>query len=429
MKHLKLFEEYIGQTIYGNVDYQDVWEMTLEMSDVGFEVTLEQSLDEKWLLISIDKNKTQFCFNDIKDDILRIINYTVGNGGSCEIKSEVYHNVMNSRFENVENEEDIDKLNIDYIYSVNLFVNNYRHEDVGYDSTGKYFTKTKPFIKESLSDLLVTTGSIDFMDVKDMTLEIEDSGLTVKTDPRPKDRWMVIEISHTFTTNGYHKSESFNFSSIKDDIIRIVEYADRNGGNCTIVISPEPKHNFEEIIPREEFYNIKNEEDVNNIPYEVIHSLIIIVNNWSKNLPRLQESLKVNNKTDIHKEYSDLINWEMISDAKDMALEYIDTDLTLMISIRGTNKDVYPGNNSFTICEIYYNHEKNVEYWYNQPQMHNRLNGIDVYIHYELNLSKDINNLVNTQLHFSDRNMINELLLELIDRVKRAYPNLHIRAW
>jgi len=89
-----------------------------------------------------------------------------------------------------------------------------------------------------------------------------------------------------------------------------------------------------------------------------------------------------------------LINWKMIEDVKDMALEYIDNGLTLVIFIYYKSR----------LYELVYNHDidsfkKLASFW-----SHDELRYL-------------------IELHIGEYETVINQTEELVDRVKEAYPN------
>jgi len=202
---------------------------------------------------------------------------------------------LNESVVDLETKQDIDNLETPsrYDYEVNIFINNFKYTD----SDDKWAAKTKPYFENKTN--IAITGEVDFDDIKDMTLEMQDSGFTVKMDIRPKDRWMLIEISDISyikrmqdnLERTYMDIENFNFSDIKDDVIRIVEYVNNSGGNCSIIISCVNRDNLRTASLGTFEVKVSNEDDVNKIPYELVRAVKIVVNNWTQ---KLQESVVKN---------------------------------------------------------------------------------------------------------------------------------------
>ena len=101
--------------------------------------------------------------------------------------------------------------------------------------------------------------------------------------------------------------------------------------------------------------------------------------------------------------YSQFINWEMIEEAKDMALDYIDKGATLTLAVCAKDTIIY---------QLLFNHDNNEFEWFNHIYF-------DVDGHYEggeedLKYYFDLTSLNNGFM---------EDTWELKTRIKRAYPD------
>jgi len=120
----------------------------------------------------------------------------------------------------------------------------------------------------------------------------------------------------------------------------------------------------------------------------------------------------------VYKKIDHFINWKMIEDVKDMALEYIDDGLTLYIGfhpiITYEEKGIY--NNDFIeLYHLLYNHN-----------MDKFEDGDDSNLFYKYaDGVKGMSYFINF-VFCGDTNrygLIYKLALELVNRVKEAYPN------
>lgn len=116
-----------------------------------------------------------------------------------------------------------------------------------------------------------------------------------------------------------------------------------------------------------------------------------------------------------HKFYIDsLINWDLIKDAKDMALEYIDEGFTLYLFVLVDEKYRY-NSKAFRILNLEFDHNTfiaNKDYTYSTELAIKRIKNMET--KYEMVL-------MNT--HYVDNP---KYLDELINRLKSAYPNENI---
>lgn len=107
---------------------------------------------------------------------------------------------------------------------------------------------------------------------------------------------------------------------------------------------------------------------------------------------------------------SQFINWKMISDIKDMSLEYIDNEYTLHIFV------FYTMNNGISV--------KTMRLTFNHTQ-----SDIDWGIHRDIEKKENIYYRVRLIGKKSgDFILNNEKTIELVDRIKDAYPNEKVSA-
>lgn len=107
---------------------------------------------------------------------------------------------------------------------------------------------------------------------------------------------------------------------------------------------------------------------------------------------------------------SQFINWKMISDIKDMSLEYIDEGYTLHIFV------FYTMNNGISAktMRLTFNHKQSDIDWGIHRDIEKKEN-----IYYKVRLiSKKAGNFI----------LNNEKTIELVDRIKGAYPNEKVGA-
>ena len=121
-----------------------------------------------------------------------------------------------------------------------------------------------------------------------------------------------------------------------------------------------------------------------------------------------------------HKYYIDsLINWDLINDAKDMALEYIDEGFTLYLFVLVGEKYRY-NSKAFRILNLEFDHNTftvNKDYTYSTELAIKRIKNMET--KYEITLM-NYHNVDNPKY------LDGSSCRELINRLKSAYPNENI---
>ena len=116
---------------------------------------------------------------------------------------------------------------------------------------------------------------------------------------------------------------------------------------------------------------------------------------------------KILTKEQVKKAYSSYVNWDLISDIKQLSLDYLDLGLELNLLVMSEDGSIF--------YSIIFSHEKNESGWSEQTKVNTE--GIYYYMFFTSKLNPNITSLIL-------RNSTNELR----DIISEMYPNDRIEA-
>lgn len=120
----------------------------------------------------------------------------------------------------------------------------------------------------------------------------------------------------------------------------------------------------------------------------------------------------LNEKEMIIKELSSQVNFKLVSDIKDMSLEYLDEDLTLRLEIIYIEKGDYEKKHHVYSQDFSHDPDENCEFWH--------INQTINYIGDDVEFIYDVSLWVSNE---EEEYVREDETDELVNRVKKAYPN------
>ena len=130
-------------------------------------------------------------------------------------------------------------------------------------------------------------------------------------------------------------------------------------------------------------------------------------------------------KEDVRSIFEPIIDWDLIQDVKDMALEYLDDYLTLVISIKTPRFQSASESNivlSTSVCDERYDHQIDHISWFSILHNHTDVEKDDLIYIFQLTPDENLNK---KSKYYGGVHPSTE---ELVDRIKESYPNYNIRS-
>lgn len=241
--------------------------------------------------------------------------------------------------------------------------------------------------------------TIKAQDVRDCFNDLLDSGFSINIGfPNGLLYYGYVTITKPIEANYF----PFKMSEVIETLLFAIPYLQAEYGLDTKELKVSTVYNK---------YSYNNLNELNNSP-KIIYKI-----DWEFYVPIdlniIHEGNRYNEISSLNESSSvDTINWAMIEDIKDMALEYLDDNYLLAIYVYDdTHKSIY---------RLFYSHENGVQDVWRLKEANKNWSNSDKLgkIYYRIllyNLLDDGTNNTNT-----DSN-------DLIDRIKEAYPNEDIR--